>query len=234
MKVQRSRGSTASSRRSSTSCATLLRADAHDDTARFSAEDLSCTPRRWRCGERATLGGSEGRQCYPRAIGAGEWVDVATARLRLRLWGPSLRSPSWCVRLFRKGVRAPADHPRPSPGQGSGRDEAAEICTEIADRVILWASGKDAIVQWRGPESREGARQMGGRRAGSRRAVLPRVRLSLTRGGRQLSWPPCAPSRTRPGACSSRGGHAVPGSCPARVQGDAAGWVPNALPDCRP
>ena len=51
----------------------------------FLAEDLSCVPSSLVVGERATLGGSEGRHAASvRRIGAGEWVDVVDGRgLRL-------------------------------------------------------------------------------------------------------------------------------------------------------
>ena len=150
----------------------------------FLAEDLSCVPSSLAVGERATLGGSEGRHAASvRRIGAGEWVDVADGRgLRLtcEVVGADKSSLSLVVREV-----VQEESPRPeiilvqALAKG-GRDEAAvEICTEIGiDRVIPWASQR-AIGQWRGPKAEKGrAKWEGVARAAakqSRRAYVPVV-----------------------------------------------------------
>ena len=150
----------------------------------FLAEDLSCVPSSLAVGERATLGGSEGRHAASvRRIGAGEWVDVVDGRgLRLicEVAGADKSSLSLVVREI---VQEDAPLPEIILVQAlakGGRDEAAvEICTEIGiDRVIPWASQR-AIVQWKGPKAEKGrAKWEGVARAAakqSRRAYVPVV-----------------------------------------------------------
>ena len=111
-----------------------------------------------------------------------------------------------------------------------GRDEAAvEICTEIGiDRVIPWASQR-AIVQWRGTESREGSRQMGGRRAGSAavsRAYVPVVE-AVTDSRELASWVRALTDEAGVAfVCHEEATQSL-GAALARVQGDAAdGFLP--------
>lgn len=150
----------------------------------FLAEDLSCVPSSLAVGERATLGGSEGRHAASvRRIGAGEWVDVVDGRgLRLicEVAGADKSSLSLVVREI---VQEDAPLPEIILVQAlakGGRDEAAvEICTEIGiDRVIPWASQR-AIVQWKGPKAEKGRLKWEGvaRAAAkqSRRAFVPVV-----------------------------------------------------------
>ena len=153
----------------------------------FLAEDLSCVPSSLAVGERATLGGSEGRHAASvRRIGAGEWVDVVDGRgLRLicEVAGADKSSLSLVVREI---VQEDAPLPEIILVQAlakGGRDEAAvEICTEIGiDRVIPRAS-----------------------RGRPLRSLAARTCPSLTRWQTAGSWPRgCVPSRTRPGWPSS-------------------------------
>ena len=150
----------------------------------FLAEDLSCVPSSLAVGERATLGGSEGRHAASvRRIGAGEWVDVVDGRgLRLICEVASADKSSLSL-VVREIVQEDAPLPEIILVQAlakGGRDEAAvEICTEIGiDRVIPWASQR-AIVQWKGPKAEKGrAKWEGVARAAakqSRRAYVPVV-----------------------------------------------------------
>ena len=150
----------------------------------FLAEDLTPPLASLSVGERATLGGAEGRHAASvRRIGAGEWVDVvdgAGARATCEVSGSDKASLSLVVReLVREDASSPEVILVQALAKG-GRDEAAvEICTEIGiDRVIPWASQR-AIVQWKGPKAEKGrAKWEGVARAAakqSRRAFVPVV-----------------------------------------------------------
>lgn len=195
----------------------------------FLAEDLSCVPSSLAVGERATLGGSEGRHAASvRRIGAGEWVDVADGRgLRLtcEVVGADKSSLSLVVREV-----VQEESPRPeiilvqALAKG-GRDEAAvEICTEIGiDRVIPWASQR-AIVQWRGPKAEKGrAKWEGVVRAAakqSRRAYVPVV--DAVADSRELaSWVRALTDEAGAAfVCHEEATQSL-GAALARVQGDA-------------
>lgn len=201
----------------------------------FLAEDLSCVPSSLAVGERATLGGSEGRHAASvRRIGAGEWVDVADGRgLRLtcEVVGADKSSLSLVVREV-----VQEESPRPeiilvqALAKG-GRDEAAvEICTEIGiDRVIPWASQR-AIVQWRGPKAEKGrAKWEGVVRAAakqSRRAYVPVVE-AVTDSRELASWVRALTDEAGAAfVCHEEATQSL-GAALARVQGDATdGFLP--------
>ena len=150
----------------------------------FLGEDLTPPPASLGVGERATLGGSEGRHAASvRRIGAGERVDIVDGR-GLRLTCDVIGSDKDTLSLtVRESRREDAPVPEVVLVQAlakGGRDEAAvEICTEIGvDRVIPWASQR-AIVQWKGPKAEKGrAKWQAVARAAakqSRRAYVPVV-----------------------------------------------------------
>jgi len=150
----------------------------------FLGEDLNPDPASLAAGDRATLGGPEGRHAASvRRIGAGEWVDVVDGRgLRVTCEVAGGDKSSLSL-VAREVVREDAPVPEIVLVQAlakGGRDEAAvEICTEIGvDRVIPWASQR-AIVQWKGPKAAKGrAKWEGVARAAakqSRRAWVPPV-----------------------------------------------------------
>lgn len=150
----------------------------------FLGEDLNPDPASLAAGDRATLGGPEGRHAASvRRIGAGEWVDVVDGRgLRVTCEVAGGDKSSLSL-VAREVVHEDAPVPEIVLVQAlakGGRDEAAvEICTEIGvDRVIPWASQR-AIVQWKGPKAAKGrAKWEDAARAAakqSRRAWVPPV-----------------------------------------------------------
>lgn len=195
----------------------------------FLAEDLSCVPSSLAVGERATLGGSEGRHAASvRRIGAGEWVDVVDGRGLRLICEVAEADKSSLSLVVREIVQEDAPLPEIILVQAlakGGRDEAAvEICTEIGiDRVIPWASQR-AIVQWKGPKAEKGrAKWEGVARAAakqSRRAYVPVV--DAVADSRELaSWVRALTDEAGVAfVCHEEATQSL-GAALARVQGDA-------------